>query len=168
MEMRFKIKEIPALGAPLRVKRQISQELLTEVLQGTGGEASRSTMDVELELMRDHDTVIAHGRVRGTLDLPCSRCLESAQLRTDAPIDLLFTREGHPTDRDAAAAADEDEADDLDAPDSFFHDGVSFSLDDALRELLIAELPISTLCQKGCRGLCVSCGANQNTVEGRA
>jgi uncharacterized protein len=162
MELFFKIKEIPASGAPLRARGPVPRGLLAEVLEGTGGDANRSAAMLEVELMREHDEVIGRGRVRGTLELPCSRCLEAARVPIDARVDLLFRREGAEPEAKGEVEVDPDE------PDAFTHDGIKLSLQEPLRELLIAELPISPLCDEACRGLCPTCGANQNTEEGRA
>ena len=164
MELSFKIKEIPATGAPLRVRRKVPAPLLAEVLTDTGGDPVRSQAELEVELFREHDEVIGRGRVRGALCLPCSRCLEPARVPIDARLDLLFRREG--------LADDERNRDEIEVdpnePDSFTHDGLTLSLAEPLRELLIAELPIAPLCKEDCAGLCPSCGANRNTPEGRA
>jgi uncharacterized protein len=162
MELSFKIKEIPATGAPLRVQRPVPAALLEEVLSGTEGDPKRSRAEVDVELFRDHDEVVGRGRVRGALSLPCSRCLEPATVPVDARVDLLFRREGAEKDDPKEIEGD------LDQPDTFSHDGLTLSLAEPLRELLIAELPISLLCKEDCRGLCATCGANQNTPEGRA
>ena len=162
MDLSFKIKEIPATGAPLRVQRPVPVALLEEVLAGTEGDPQASSATVDVELFRDHDEVIGRGRVRGALVLPCSRCLEPAKVPVDARVDFLFRREG------AEPEAPKEIDGDVDEPDTFTHDGVKLSLQEPLRELLIAELPISALCKEDCRGLCATCGANQNTPEGRA
>jgi uncharacterized protein len=164
MEMSYKIKEIPAVSAPTRVQRSVSPAILSEVLQPVGGDASKSSAEIDVELSRDHDQVIARGQLRGALELPCSRCLEPARVPIKTRLDLVFEREGTEPEADA----DIDVEDELDQPDTFHHDGVRLSLDEPIRELLIAELPISALCDEACRGLCPTCGANQNTAEGRA
>ncbi len=152
MQLSFKIKEIPSVGAPLSVRRKVPAELLEEVLSGTGGDPARAACELELELNRDHDDVFGRGRLRGRLEVPCARCLEPARVDVDTRLDVVFSRD--PADEDAP----------LDAPDSFAHDGTSFALDEPVRELLIAELPISALCKTACRGLCATCGANRNTT----
>jgi uncharacterized protein len=139
-------------------------------LDGTGGDSTRSAANLEVELMREHDEVIGRGRVRGTFELSCSRCLEAARVPIDARIDLLFRREegGPGESRGSAAAEGSGIPFEENDPDVFLHDGITLSLREPLRELLIAELPISPLCDDACRGLCPTCGANQNTEAGRA
>ena len=158
MELRFKIKEIPADGAPLHVRRAVSPALLASVLEGTDGDAAHAGVELEADLVREHDDVIVRGRLSGALELPCGRCVEPAKVPVDVAVDALFTRDGKEAD------VDPDDPDALlNAPDTFAHDGVSVSLDEPVRELLIAELPIAPLCATSCKGLCVVCGANLNT-----
>ena len=66
------------------------------------------------------------------------------------------------------APPDEDAEALVDSPDAFTHDGTHLSLEQPVRELLIAELPIAPVCKADCQGLCPTCGANRNTDEGRA
>jgi uncharacterized protein len=161
VELRFKIKDLPSVGAPFRAQRPVPQALLAEVLDGASEDPARSHAEIEVELIRDHDEVIGRGRVKGALELSCSRCLDPARLSIDTRIDLLFHREGQLPEKG-------DDDDTLAGADTFTHDGTYVSLEEPLRELLIAELPISILCKADCRGLCSTCGANQNTPEGRA
>jgi uncharacterized protein len=155
--LRFKIKEIPQLGAPKRVVQGVPGELLAEVLAPVGGDPAASKAELDAELMRDHDQVIVHGRIRATLALPCSRCLEPATVKVSPALDAVFTREG----AEPEAPADVEAL--LEAPDAFVHDGVTIALDEACREILIAELPLSPKCSSNCKGLCAICGANLNT-----
>jgi uncharacterized metal-binding protein YceD (DUF177 family) len=156
MELRFKIKEIPADGAPLHVRRAISSELLGLVLEGTDGDLSKAAVELDANLVREHDDVIVTGRLRGSFVVPCGRCVEPAKVPVDVRIDGLFQREGTVQDPKDAESL-------LDSPDVFEHDGISILLDEAVRELLIAELPIAPVCKWSCKGLCATCGANLNS-----
>lgn len=158
MELRFKIKEIPADGSPLHVQRAVPAELLASVLEGTDGDAGHAAVELSADLFREHDDVIVRGRLSGALELPCGRCVEPARVPVDVTVDALFTRDG------AEPEADPDDPEAiLNAPDTFAHDGVTFSLEEPVRELLIAELPIAPVCASTCKGLCATCGANLNT-----
>lgn len=174
MELVFKIKEIPEIsasrpsahaGAPLRLSRVVPAAVLALALEGEQADVAGSKVTLEVELFRDHEDVFVRGRLWGRLMLACSRCVEPARVALDVPIDAAFTRDGVAVD----APLDEIDVEALLAePDSFAHDGLAIRLDEAVREMLVAELPLSPLCSPGCLGLCVRCGANQNTAEGRA
>jgi uncharacterized protein len=158
MEMRFKIKEIPYDGTPLHVRRPVARELLSTVLEGTDANLEQAGVELDVDLFREHDNVIARGSLKGAFEVPCGRCVEPAKVPVDVRLDALFLREGSPEEE-----LDPEDADAvLNAPDTFDHDGVSFSLDDAIRDVLISELPIAPVCSSSCKGLCAVCGKNQN------
>lgn len=166
MDLRIKIKEIPTAGAPLARRMDLPQALIADALSGTDGDVDASKLEVAVELTRDHDEIFGRGRLRGVLVLPCARCLEPARVPVDAQLDLQFSRDS--SDEPSAKPNAETDVDDLDKPDAFMHDGHVISLEEPLRELIIAELPISALCRQDCAGLCPVCGADRNTSEGRA
>lgn len=173
MELRFKIKEIPSIdrgGAPIRLARSIDRDLLAAVLENRDADVSKAHADLEVELSRDHEEVLVRGTLRGALELPCARCIEPAHVPLNLRVDAMYVRAGTvPADEDGE---DLDDPKDIEAvlnePDRLEHDGKTIDLAELVRELLIAELPISPLCTSQCRGLCVVCGANFNTAEGRA
>jgi uncharacterized protein len=164
VELRFKIKEISQNGTPQRHTRAIPAPLIAAVLEGTDADPTHAQCDLEVELFRDHEDVHVRGRLRGTLELPCARCVEPARVPIDVKLDAMYVREGSVDDE--AEPADVEAL--LEEPDRFEHDGKEVVLDELVREALIAELPISCLCKPDCKGLCPQCGANQNTPEGRA
>ncbi len=170
MDLRFKLKEIPQNGAPQRHTRAVPAPLLAAVLDGPGGNGAdpkQATCELEVDLFRDHEEVIVRGRLRGSLVLPCSRCVEPARFVIDTPVDAMFVRQGTP-EPDLEDLPEEDVEALLATPDRFEHDGKAMDLEELVRETLIAELPISPRCMRGCLGLCPQCGANRNTPEGQA
>jgi uncharacterized protein len=163
VDLVIKIKDIPAAGAPLSRRFAVPRSLVAEALTGTDGDVDATQLECSIDFTRDHDEVFGRGRLRGALVVPCSRCLEPARVPVDTALHLQFSHQ----------AADEDEApvdgeDELAQPDLFRHDGNKISLEQPLREIIIAELPITALCKKDCLGLCARCGADRNTPEGRA
>ena len=51
---------------------------------------SRAPVSLAFEIEKDKDRFRLEGRVRTTLVLPCSRCLEGFELDVDAPFDLRY------------------------------------------------------------------------------
>ena len=43
-----------------------------------------------------------------------------------------------------------------------YYQGDSLALEDVLREQVLLSLPVKTLCEPECKGLCPRCGANRN------
>ena len=56
------------------------------------------------------------------------------------------------------------ELQDKDAAISYYEDD-SLELEDVLREQMLLEVPIKTVCTEECKGLCPHCGRNLNTGE---
>ena len=160
MELRFKIKDIPYDGTPLQVHQAVSRELVATVFEGTDGNVANTHVNLDMQLMREHDNVIARGRLVGSFEVPCGRCVDPANIPLHLTFDAVFSRQG------GSDVLGEDES--VDSPDEYLHDGSTVSLENPVREMLIAELPIAPLCGPGCLGLCTVCGANRNTEEGQA
>jgi uncharacterized protein len=109
------------------------------------------------DLDKDHDKVRIAGKIRTTLELDCSRCLEGFAVPVDAAFDLLYV----PMAAEPAIGEEKEiEEDDLDT--AYYRDGV-IDLADLVREQLYLVLPMKPLCQEGCRGLCPECGTNLNS-----
>ena len=108
-------------------------------------------------LTRVMEQVYFQGRICGTVDVPCSRCLDMVQDTFVADLRIVFLP--------AAAYSTSDETaqdritDDLDL---YLHDGVRLDLNPVVREYVIMAFPVQTLCREDCVGLCQVCGINRN------
>ena len=99
--------------------------------------------------------VLARGDVEGSLDQECGRCLETFR----APLKVHFEEQFAPSIDVATGAA-------IPSPD----DELTFVIDEshildlseAIRQNVIASLPINPRCSETCLGLCVICGGNRN------
>lgn len=95
------------------------------------------------------------GRVKATLELPCSRCLEPFTLPVDAPFDLRYQPQPEPT----GEAEQEVSEDDL---STAFYENEAIDLGQMMREQFYLALPMKPLCVETCQGLCPDCGTNLN------
>lgn len=129
-----------------------------EVVQPGDAYAIVAAVELGLDVHKDKDVFRLVGHVRTTLELPCSRCLESFHLPVDSTFDLRYLP--------ASAMSDEDEreiaADDLET--SYYRDD-QIDLNEVLREQFYLALPMKPLCRDDCRGLCARCGTNLNVSE---
>src|SRR5581483_7500272 len=85
-------------------------------------------------------------------------CLGRAAFPVSAEFDLFYK----PVDPDAAVeeiAIDEGEA------EMGFYELPGLVLEDILREQVLLQLPMQTVCSEDCRGICPVCGANRNETE---
>ena len=112
-------------------------------------------VSVAADLRKDAQKVRLVGRVTTTLELECSRCLETFRVPIDAKFDVLFLPAG------ANVGEDEQEVDDEDLGVSFYKDD-TIDLGEVLREQFYLALPMKPLCRDDCQGLCPVCGTNRN------
>lgn len=135
-----------------RISRQYAPEAFD-----LEGEEFRLTEPVAFtaEVRKDARKVRLVGRVRTSLECPCSRCLDPFTIAVDAPFDLLFLPDGD--DR----ADDDRELRDDDIGVSYYKDDV-IDLGEVMREQFYLALPMKPLCREDCRGLCPACGVNRN------
>jgi uncharacterized protein len=108
---------------------------------------------------KDHDRFRLVGTLATTLELRCSRCLESFVLPVDAAFDLRYLPEGVAA---PDAETEDGELGEDDASASFYKDD-EIDLADLMREQFYLALPMKPLCRPDCKGLCPHCGTNLNT-----
>ncbi|MDE3154354.1 MAG: DUF177 domain-containing protein [Acidobacteriota bacterium] len=112
-------------------------------------------VDLAFELDKDAERFRLAGRVRTTLELPCSRCLEPFALPVDAAFDLRYLPHSQNTGEGEVEIEDEDLA-------TAYYDDETIDLGQLMREQFYLALPMKPLCSDACRGLCPVCGANLN------
>jgi uncharacterized protein len=108
-----------------------------------------------VRLDRIDSGILARGDVEGVVGMECSRCLEPFL----APVHVHFEEEYTPS-IDVTTGAP------LPPPD----DDLTFTIDEshildlseAIRQNIIASLPIQPVCTPDCAGLCAVCGSNRN------
>jgi len=98
--------------------------------------------------------VIVRGRVAGTLDLECRRCLDPVQFPLERELMLVWT----PVDE---LGSQEDDGETRVLSPSV----AELDLGTAIREELILGTDRYQVCDSACRGLCPRCGANLNVKQ---
>lgn len=100
--------------------------------------------------------ILARGRADATVSLSCARCLDPIE----EPVEVELTEEFEPT-------VDVSTGRPLPAPENELVFPIDqrhiLDLSEALRQNLLAALPIAPLCREDCAGLCPVCGTNRNT-----
>ena len=95
------------------------------------------------------------GDLRGEMETECARCLNPIRLPVRAAIDLFY--------RPMADIARSEEVEINEAESEVgFYEGGGLKLADVVREQIVIELPMRSLCREDCRGLCPACGKNRN------
>jgi uncharacterized protein len=103
------------------------------------------------------DDIRIVGELKTDLEVLCARCLEPVALPVRRDFDLLYRPAGSDIGEDK-----EVELQDKDAAISYYEDG-GVELTDLLREQVLLEVPLKTVCKEECKGLCPQCGLNLNT-----
>jgi uncharacterized protein len=147
--MRFKINEIGDDGLTLDVA--ITSEWLAEACPDLDAHPGARGLKLRGRLSRSGDDYLLQGRIAGSLEAACARCLEPARFAVDAPVTVTFV----------PADDDEELGDDADV---IGFAGNEISLSDEIRDEILLAIPLKPLCKEDCRGLCSVCGGNRNTT----
>ena len=106
-------------------------------------------------MRRTNQGLLVDGRVDLTLELSCMRCLK----KFEQPMHVTFEEQFYPTidivTGMPAAAFDEEEIFPID-------DHHQVDLTEAVRQNMLTALPMVTVCQEDCKGLCAQCGKDLN------
>ncbi|HZS87205.1 MAG TPA: DUF177 domain-containing protein [Chloroflexota bacterium] len=114
-------------------------------------------MGGRVRLERTSGGTRASGVVRATVTLPCARCLEPVPAILEIPFEEEFAPSVDPTTGRPLPEPEDDLIFTIDAHQTLH-------LDEAVRQNLIAALPIQPLCRLDCAGLCPACGSNRNAA----
>jgi len=115
----------------------------------------------EIRLSRTGRSIIARANLSTAIEATCSRCLKAIV----APIDVEIEEEALPSiDIDTGQPLDRDSE-----PDTLRLDGHhELDLGEPVREAISLAEPIALLCRPDCRGLCLVCGEDLNSVDEHA
>lgn len=97
--------------------------------------------------------LLAQGKTKITLQIPCARCLE--------PVDCPFVIE---LDEELDLSKTEEErAEEFD--EQPYVNGYNLDVDRLLSNELLLNLPMKVVCREDCKGICNRCGANLNHTK---
>jgi uncharacterized protein len=115
-------------------------------------------VSLAFDITKDKQHFQLAGGVTTTLELPCSRCLESFTTPVASEFDLRYQPHTHAAGSGHEAERQIEE-DDL---STAFYDNEEIDLGELMREQFYLSLPMKPLCGDHCRGLCPVCGTNLN------
>ncbi|MEA2464170.1 MAG: hypothetical protein QOJ98_1917 [Acidobacteriota bacterium] len=147
-----------------------------EILDDRGPQTYTATYDVAVdELDRDElasvgsvtinvtakegdldDEYVTDGTVTFTADLTCSRCAEAYPFANTSTFHVRFRPRP-----EVSAENEEVEITNEEELDVEFYSDRSIPLRDLAIEQIQLSLPMKPLCDEGCLGLCLTCGANR-------
>lgn len=160
--------KVDQIGEEVSARMVRPDEAWLEGLGFSGEVRAEPSWVIDLELVRVGEEVFVSGRLRGALQIPCSRCLEPAHVPVDQPFRAMYqplppARGGEgPKIEPGAPSESLGEAEEAGSPDVFCHVRGWLDLTPMLREQMLLAIPARGLCEEACLGLCPSCGANLN------
>ena len=98
----------------------------------------------DAQLTRTPPGILFEGEIDTARDMECVRCLSGYALHSKVLMSELYT---YPSDSESEWTIDED---------------CILNIAPLLREMLLGEEPIKTLCSPDCQGLCQICGQDWN------
>jgi uncharacterized protein len=152
--MKLSLDQIKASATPLHYHEAapvIDSRLHEGAHGGSDDFAFPRGLDVELEHYRAGLDVVFEGRLSGSAEGTCARCLETYPFAFDEPLRVLL----------APRSASEGDAADDDRGLGFF-EGDEIDVTALVVEHAMLALPTVPLCAEACRGLCPQCGTNRN------
>ncbi|MFN2492935.1 MAG: DUF177 domain-containing protein [Pyrinomonadaceae bacterium] len=110
------------------------------------------------EIWRDERAVNVSGKLTAVLQVECDRCLKFVEF----PVNATFKVQYIPPEEDKAEPAVELTEEDLDFA---VFAGDAIDVDELVAEELLLAVPAHVLCKDDCKGLCLACGSDKNTVD---
>lgn len=95
------------------------------------------------------EIIILKAKLKGNLELVCSRCLDTFIYPIDIDIEERFTKSKELQDDEELIFVEDDTLDII----------------QIVENCIISTLPIKRLCKEDCKGLCSQCGTNKNIKE---
>ncbi len=170
--MLVKIEEIRDPG--LKVNKQMSLEVLSAALEGSGFRATEP-LSVSANLRKVSGGVLVEGQFTSRVVAECKRCLVESKLELPVSfaINLVpksLARGEDVLDEEEMAEKDKGQGEHggsfaLEHADEEVFDGKVIDLEPIVREQVLLALPMSTVCREDCQGLCVQCGQNLNEKQ---
>jgi uncharacterized protein len=98
------------------------------------------------------------GRFSTEVEVRCARCVEPVMLPLAGDFDLLY--------RPLTTVGREEEVGINEAESEIgYYKGEGIELEEVLKEQIFLAVPMQSLCNADCKGLCPQCGQNKNLVE---
>jgi len=142
--MKIVVSDIPQEGLEVTLKEMIEHE------------DRISPVEADLRIEKVGTEVLVKGDLNARMALRCSRCLKDFEKEILVPVDVVY----HPVEELKAEEEHELRSEELDMG---FYSGGGLDLLDLIKEQVMLNLPMKTLCAELCKGICPQCGADLNT-----
>jgi uncharacterized protein len=136
------------LGQPGSAREVHVRGTLDDLGTELAGVPADRPLEADLLLESVVEGILVTGRVRGTMQLRCARCLKDFESPIEVDVSEMFVSEPDP-DGDAYALGEEG----------------ALEPEQMIRDTVGVELPFSPLHSPDCLGLCPVCGGDRNLGE---
>lgn len=109
-------------------------------------------IEVDVTVNKTGDEIIVQGRLSTMAGMDCSRCLERFEMPVSSKLQFVIQL------LEINAPQDSDDEDFVILPKTT----QEYDLSGRVREAIMLELPLKSLCKESCIGLCPMCGTNLN------
>ncbi len=158
MSLTIYVDRIPESG--LEINEQMTREWLDNIPEFSVDEGTHieGLLLIRGRVSVEGGNVRVRGRIQAKIETLCTRCGDAAELLLDSELDIMLMPGDH-------AEMELDHELTPDELDEMYYQGNKIELDDYFREQLALDIPMTMLCNDGCRGLCTLCGANLNREQ---
>ena len=101
------------------------------------------------------------GDVQGEMEVCCARCLSPTRVGVSSALDLYYRPMSEIARNEEEVAISEAET------EIGFYEGGGLELADVIREQIMIQLPMRSICREDCKGICPICGGNRNFEDCR-
>lgn len=160
--MKVKVLDIPATGLDIDFQLghdPLNGRLSANVLRPKDSVDSPAVLFSEdptasIHLESDGLTALVRGTISGHFTTACSRCGEDTSPLHKAALEMALKPEA-----ERQSLSEQGREEDLHFG---FYQGEEIDCAELAEEFLVLSLPLVSLCDRYCKGLCVTCGTNLN------
>src|SRR3972149_4352123 len=134
--MKIIVSEIPLEGLDVEFQETIKSD------------ASSFPAQAQMKISKVGTELVINGKIEADVELQCSRCLKDFRNVLTVPVNVMY----NPVENLKSEEKHELKVDELD-------------LSDLVKEQIILNLPMKPLCNNSCKGICLQCGADLNSVN---
>lgn len=115
----------------------------------------------DVDVSREFDHFRISGRLKATISLECSRCIEGYSTEINSGFTIIFRKHNS---QEGIDSEDEVELTEQDLISATFS-GNEIDLTHEIEEQIIMAIPQKPLCRDACKGLCPACGSDLNKTS---
>ena len=156
--MQIRIGDMPAAGMTLEDSLAVESLPALMKLTRKGECIFHTPVDVRLFIVPTAGMFRVEGKLRTSVGLTCSRCLDAFSHSLASHFHVTYTRE-IPGETGASAEGQELRAEEMGLVP---FEGEEIDFREMLQEQIVLSIPMQPCCRDECRGLCAQCGANLN------